>query len=204
MLRSMRSKQAISQRFLEARAEWIALHRHEIDQYDQHLIDFIEERKFKKIALYLADDCEPPTRRLMEYAWQAGLKVYAPVIHQADHTMDFFLIDQHSVLQPGPFAKITQPTPQGEPEDNFDVILVPLVAFTESGDRLGRGGGYYDLFLARYEISSPNRPQFVGLGFEVQKTELIPMQDHDISMDWILTELAVYGAGWPPRSTRAA
>ncbi len=66
-----------------------------------------------------------------------------------------------------------------------DLIIVPGVAFTVDGSRLGMGGGYYDLFLAQHAATR------VGLSYEMQLVEALPVAAHDQSMDWIVTELRV-------------
>ena len=66
-----------------------------------------------------------------------------------------------------------------------DVIVVPGVAFDVEGGRLGMGGGYYDRFLA--QVSAP----IVGLAFEMQLFDALPMSAHDQRVDLIVTELRV-------------
>lgn len=66
-----------------------------------------------------------------------------------------------------------------------DVIVVPGVAFDLEGGRLGMGGGYYDRFLA--EVPAPR----VGLAFEMQLVDKLPMSAHDQRVDLIVTELRV-------------
>ena len=68
-----------------------------------------------------------------------------------------------------------------------DVILVPGVAFTRAGRRLGRGGGYYDRLLA----ALPAKAVRLGVCFEVQIVEELPSEPHDMRVDAVVTELAV-------------
>ncbi len=77
----------------------------------------------------------------------------------------------------------TDPSRQAEP-DELALILLPGLGFDLSGGRLGRGGGYYDRFLSRVPANVPR----VGLAFECQLLERIPMQPHDQKVDWIVTE----------------
>lgn len=69
----------------------------------------------------------------------------------------------------------------------IDVILVPGLAFTRAGQRLGRGGGYYDRFLARLPESTTK----LGVCFEVQIVETLPAELHDQNVDAVITERAV-------------
>ena len=70
----------------------------------------------------------------------------------------------------------------------LDLILVPGVAFDARGGRTGHGKGYYDKLL---ENAKPETP-LVSLAFECQMFDEIPMQDHDIYMDKVVTEKQVY------------
>ena len=65
----------------------------------------------------------------------------------------------------------------------FDVVIVPLVAFDSSCHRLGHGGGWYDRFLA----TQPGAIK-IGLAFDVQRTDRIPTEPHDIQLDYVVTE----------------
>jgi len=74
-----------------------------------------------------------------------------------------------------------------EPENpikikEVDVFLVPGVAFTTSGKRLGRGGGYYDKLLSMH----PNTLK-IGLTSNERIIKDIPIENHDISMDYVFT-----------------
>ena len=79
-----------------------------------------------------------------------------------------------------------------EPENpikikEVDVFLVPGVAFTASGKRLGRGGGYYDKLLSKYPDTLK-----IGLTFNERIIEDIPTENHDISMDYVFTNDKYY------------
>ena len=80
-----------------------------------------------------------------------------------------------------PDAELAPPV---DPEQ-ADLIVAPGVAFAEDGARLGMGGGYYDRFLA--QVSSP----IVGLAYEMQLVDTLPMAEHDRRVDLIVTELRV-------------
>lgn len=67
---------------------------------------------------------------------------------------------------------------------SIDVVIVPGVAFTAAGDRLGQGGGWYDRFLDRI------RPDCVtiGVGFAAQLLPSIPTEQHDVRLDMVVTD----------------
>ena len=66
-----------------------------------------------------------------------------------------------------------------------DVVLVPGVAFTPAGERLGRGAGYYDRFLPSVSAD------LVALTVEARIVDRLPVETHDVPMDWIATERGV-------------
>lgn len=61
---------------------------------------------------------------------------------------------------------------------------MPGVAFTESGERLGYGGGYYDQLIPLMKATVPK----IALAFDLQIIDSLPVEDHDIRIDGIITE----------------
>ena len=68
-----------------------------------------------------------------------------------------------------------------------DVVLVPLLAFTRDGHRLGYGGGYYDETLAALKADHPAL-RTVGIAYSGQRVPVLPVEDHDVPLDHVLTE----------------
>lgn len=67
------------------------------------------------------------------------------------------------------------------------VILLPLLGFTRSGQRLGMGGGYYDRSLAfRIEQAAP--PLLIGVGYAFQELDCLPGEAWDVTLDAVVTE----------------
>lgn len=64
------------------------------------------------------------------------------------------------------------------------VMVIPAVAFTSQGFRLGRGGGFYDRYLAEWKSV---RPVCIGVGYDFQLLEDLPHEPHDQKLDWIFT-----------------
>ena len=73
----------------------------------------------------------------------------------------------------------------------IDLLLVPGVAFTRRGDRLGRGGGFYDRVLARPEL----RATTIGVCFELQISEELPIESHDARVHLVITEATAAESG---------
>jgi 5-formyltetrahydrofolate cyclo-ligase len=88
-----------------------------------------------------------------------------------------------------PGARYREPHPEHAPTvdpASVDLILVPGLAFTRTGLRLGRGGGFYDKLLAALPASSAK----LGVCFELQILPSLPIEPHDIPLDAVLTELS--------------
>lgn len=86
-------------------------------------------------------------------------------------------------MQPGAM-NIPEPaphTPAVTPEE-IDVLIVPGVAFTRNGDRMGYGGGFYDRFIPRC-----TKATILALAFDEQMVDFIPTESHDLRIDTIIT-----------------
>lgn len=75
------------------------------------------------------------------------------------------------------------------------IILVPLVAFDKNGNRLGRGGGFYDRFLSKIEMLG-NKCIKVGVSFhppvDEDGVDGLPIEEHDIKLDWCITPYFIH------------
>lgn len=76
--------------------------------------------------------------------------------------------------------------PEDDVDPNWpDVVIVPGLAFTAEGERLGQGGGWYDKFLPNVRPSCTT----IGVGFGQQLVESIPTESHDVTLDYVVTDL---------------
>ncbi|HNX52159.1 MAG TPA: 5-formyltetrahydrofolate cyclo-ligase [Pontiellaceae bacterium] len=85
-------------------------------------------------------------------------------------------------LKTGRFGIREPAVPVFAEEHDLDLIIVPGVAFDRAGQRIGRGGGFYDRLLPQY------RAIRTGICFDFQCLEVIPAEDHDVRMDFTVTE----------------
>jgi 5-formyltetrahydrofolate cyclo-ligase len=67
-----------------------------------------------------------------------------------------------------------------------DILLVPLAAFDRAGHRIGYGAGHYDVTLAH--LRKAKAAIAIGVAFAVQEIKTVPMQPHDVALDYVLTE----------------
>lgn len=144
--------------------------------------------KSSKLFLYISFKNEVDTTSLIKEAINQGKEVYAPLIK--GKTMSFFRIDNlnKDKLIKSSFG-ILEP-PKGLPEffpDKNSIMIIPGVAFSKTGERLGRGGGYYDKYLEKY-----NNMIKIAVTFNVQICESIPTNDWDKKVDFVVTEDKIY------------
>ena len=105
--------------------------------------------------------------------------MYLPKV--VGETMEFRKIEDFSSLEKGNFD-IMEPKEECPKDNNLDLILVPTVGISPAGVRLGYGHGFYDKFLAE------NNTTTISLILEKQVIKNIPKSEHDVLIDWIVTE----------------
>ena len=122
-----------------------------------------------------------------------GKKLVLPRIERGNRMLQLHAVgDPARDLAPGvwgilqPRADVCLPVPASQ----LEFVLVPGVAFTRRGERLGYGGGYYDGFIR----SLSPRPPLVAAGFELQLFPELPLTDRDERVDLVVTEAAEYRA----------
>ncbi len=77
----------------------------------------------------------------------------------------------------------------------LDVVFVPLLGFDDALARLGQGGGYYDsTFQFRRARRHWRRPLLVGIAFDEQRVDRLPVERWDLRLDLIVTPTKVYRA----------
>lgn len=133
----------------------------------------------KTIYGYLPYNQEVRTTPMLEQALRDGKKVAVPKVY--GDTMRFIYLDDLTQVSTG-YAGIPEPIAD-EPvaEDKTALVLMPGLAFTEKGDRMGYGGGFYDRFLA----DEPNHPT-VALCYDFQMVDTLPTAEYDIPVDTVL------------------
>ena len=136
-------------------------------------------RNAKTVYGYLPYNQEVRTVPMLEQALRDGKRVAVPKIY--GDTMKFLYLDDLSKVEkndmgiPEPIAD----TPVAE--DKTALVLMPGLAFTEQGDRMGYGGGFYDRFLAE----EPDHPT-LALCYDFQMVDSLPTEEFDIPVDTVL------------------
>lgn len=143
------------------------------------------------IACYLANKNEFEMRFIIQAIWRAGKNCYLPVLTANDH-LAFAAYHENTVLKPNSYH-IDEPVDEMTlPPEALDLAIVPLVGFDLSGGRLGMGGGYYDKTFSFLLKKNASKPFFLGLAYEIQKMDQIPVDTWDVPLDGVLTEKKLY------------
>jgi 5-formyltetrahydrofolate cyclo-ligase len=144
------------------------------------------------VILYASKDNEVATELIFEHAIVSGRLVFYPRIVPGTHQLTLVRVQTLAELQPGEFG-ILEPTGAEIARDadlERALICVPGVAFGPAGQRLGRGGGYYDRLIAALSPQTVT----VGLAYSFQVLDRLPEAPSDRRLGLIVTESAVRGA----------
>lgn len=132
-----------------------------------------------KIGLYYPIGSEMLTQDIIQEIISEGKEVFLPKV--VGKNIEFRKISDFSSLEKGSFD-IMEPKDDCPVDNNLEVIIVPTVGISPDGVRLGYGHGFYDRFLAE------NKTTTISITLEKQIVKKIPRSEHDILIDWIVTE----------------
>lgn len=151
-------------------------------------------RSCRRLAAYIANDGELDPVYIIENALRMKKQVYLPVLSPFQQRLYFAPYDADSGLRRNCFGipePVCSPRLWLKPRQ-LDLILLPLVAFDDSGNRLGMGGGFYDRTLAYVKSHEHARkPRLVGLAHELQRSDALAVNHWDVPVDMIATESGV-------------
>ncbi len=136
-------------------------------------------RDAQKIGVYYPIGSEILTQDIIQELLSNGKDVFLPKIMEKN--IEFRKILDFSSLEKGSFD-IMEPKDDCQIDNSLDVVLVPTVGISPIGVRLGYGQGFYDRYLAEHKVIT------ISLTFEKQIIKNIPKSEHDIIIDWIVTE----------------
>ena len=142
-------------------------------------IDHIEHAG--SVFVYVSSGSEVRTHELIAALLAQGKTVAVPrVLPDEPGMMQAVVIHALNDFAPGRFG-IPEPTTHELLEQTPDVTIVPGLAFTRTGARLGQGGGYYDRYLAEHPATHK-----IGICFDEQLADSLPCEDHDALMDEVV------------------
>jgi 5-formyltetrahydrofolate cyclo-ligase len=154
-------------------------------QMSQQIIQFLHEidefNQAKSLFCYLSYLSEVETSTLISSFLEQNIALAVPKIMGKIEMLAISLTDS-SDLEPDKMGILTPKSNQVAP-NYFDIALTPGVAFTEKGERLGYGRGYYDRWFSKNQVKTK-----IGIAFEVQIIDELPTEETDIPLDILVTE----------------
>jgi 5-formyltetrahydrofolate cyclo-ligase len=163
----------------------------------EKLVQLPEYAAAETVLWYLDCRSELRTRQALPAALASGKRIIVPYCTVDERganklglwwlqSMDELVIGKWKILEP-PRERWGEPGKELAPEE-IDLVIVPGVGFSREGARMGNGQGYYDRLLARVRPDCP----LIGLCYECQLFDELVVGRHDVFMDKIVTEQAVY------------
>ncbi len=137
------------------------------------------------VYLSIPGSAEVGTSAIIDGLAAMGKQLSVPVIRNGELLTAVFA--KGSLLRPAQFGSPEPEEVKAADESNLDVVLMPLLAFDESGHRIGYGKGFYDRFLRRLLLKKIT-PCRIGLSFFQQKVEAVPADSRDELLDGVVHE----------------
>lgn len=151
----------------------------------RNLLSTPEFQNASTIMMYLSLSHETDTSEAILSAWQLGKTVAVPKISwEQRHMIPVAIHSLETGFSTGALGLRNPTAGVPVPFEEIDLVVTPGLGFDKKGNRLGRGGSYYDRFFANPELKA----QKCGLAFDEQIVEQIPVNDHDIPVDLVVTD----------------
>jgi len=172
-------------------------------QLSAQLVRFMAERPGTRISAFWPFRGEPDLTPALRVLHDAGRRIYLPVLQGQEMTFGRWSPD--IAMRPNRFGI---PEPQSAefcPADTLDWVLMPMLAFTEAGSRLGMGGGFYDrTFEFLLHSDAGPQPVLVGVAYSLQQAPALPVDRWDVPLSVVITDLGVHECGLSERDPTAS
>lgn len=163
----------------ENRLQWDNLIKKHLQEWDKY-------QKVERIMVYLSFNWEINTGPIVEDLWQAGKEVFVPVVDKPTGALIPTAYARETTMTAADFG-ILEPVGSATIDpSSLDLVLVPGLAFTKEGYRIGYGGGYYDRFLKTTQALR------VGLCYSEFLVPKLPLDTWDKPVHFIATEKGVF------------
>ena len=166
----------------------------EQDDLSGKIIDnFVRTTCFKEklfecenVSLFNAFKGEPDLSRLRDILIKKNVKCFYPITLTNEIIMSPYFSDSDEKQFLKGRLGIREPVNCSDEFNKMEVVFIPGIAFDITGNRIGFGKGYYDRYLSKYPIEE--RPYTIALIYDFQLLDNIPCQNHDIPVDFIVTD----------------
>jgi len=152
------------------------------------ILSLKEIKESKNIMIYVSYRSEVSTNKLIISLLNNNKRIFAPYCIKDKKRMEVVEIENpdqdlekgaYGIKEPAKRIRNNKIDPK-----NLDIVVVPAVAFSKSGYRVGYGGGYYDRFLERLA----NKTITIGINYEEMLFDTVPKEDHDLAVDMVVTD----------------
>lgn len=151
------------------------------------------DRPSGKVAMTIQFGTEPDTDPAMHAFYDEGVEIWVPISH-ADRSMSWVQWGPDVPMEQSSLGPIQEPVGERfgpEAVADADVIVVPALAVDSAGYRLGKGGGYYDRFLAALPDLTERLPYLVTPVFDYEFVDAdagaFPVDEHDLPVQAVVT-----------------
>ncbi len=148
---------------------------------------FVTQRNAQLVGLYSPLGVEVETRDLANALLVAGVQLAYPRVQPDGEAMDFVRADGPAALQPRPRSRMLEPAGPAIAPQTLDVLVIPVQAVRPEGQRLGRGGGYFDRYLPLLRADAAT----IGVCPAACVIAWTPLEPHDQKLQWVCTELGL-------------
>ncbi|XP_062998447.1 5-formyltetrahydrofolate cyclo-ligase [Elgaria multicarinata webbii] len=150
----------------------------------------------QRIAVFLSMPDEVQTEEIIKDIFQRGKECFIPQYKPGGNYMDMVKLASYEEIASLPLTpwNIHQPAENDVREEalstaeGLDLMVMPGLGFDRTGNRLGRGKGYYDTYLGRCMQHPKGKPYTIALAFKEQVCDVVPVSDNDVKVDEILFE----------------
>lgn len=158
----------------------------------RRLIGLEAFRRASTVMLYLPLPSEIDVLPAAVDLFRRGRTVCVPRVDWDRRDMAPVAVSSFDNAGPSPDGHPVRTPEDGRPvlPERIDAVVVPAMAFDTDGNRLGRGGGYYDRFLGRLRRGTA----ILGIAFDQQIVDAIPSEPHDVSVGCVITDRRITAA----------
>lgn len=147
------------------------------------ILDLCDEMGARRIGLYAAIDGELDAEPAAIALRRTEMETWYPAVDASE--LVFRRWNGDDERSAGRYGISEPPLGPGLSVADLDLVIMPLVAFDDAGNRLGFGAGYYDRALGA--PSTTDGPTKVGLAYDFQELPRWEPESHDVALDFVLT-----------------
>ncbi len=151
----------------------------------QNLVSIEPFQKASTVMMFVSLPHEVDTSEAILHAWQLGKVVAVPKISwEQRHMIPVQISSLETGFSTSSFGLRNPIAGVPVPFEDIDLVVTPALGFDRKGNRLGRGGAFYDRFFANSQL----RALKCGFAFAEQVMDSIPVAEHDLPVDMLVTD----------------